>query len=190
MPGKRILRILNAIIFSSIQEIFLILSFGLAFDIIYLIGDTRQLYPLLEGLITGAVFFALLSTLFGRDTNKRIIVFAVASAVLLLISFMISYLFHLGFGYGIQNDLLFVLGIGVSSVILPVQQYTYRIFLIENKATKGLTSGTSSIAMIIGIVVFSVIYERAGQIMLPRMVEELGAIAIVLTIFEALFLPT
>ncbi|MEM0141654.1 MAG: hypothetical protein QXN66_06455 [Thermoplasmatales archaeon] len=188
MQVNRALSILNAIIFSSVQEIFVILSFGFAFGIIYLIGDTRQLYPLLEGLIAGTVFFSLLYVLSRKDSYKRVLLFSCISLTLVLISFAISYLFHRGYGYDFEDDLLFIQGVMISSILLPVQQYTHFLFHIDKISAKGLTAGTSSLLMIVGVIIFSFIYEKEGQIMLPRMVDEIAAVAVAIALAEFVLL--
>ncbi|MEM4091110.1 MAG: hypothetical protein QXQ46_10315, partial [Thermoplasmatales archaeon] len=67
-------------------------------------------------------------------------------------------------------------------------QYTHFLFHIDKISAKGLTAGTSSLLMIVGVIIFSFIYEKEGQIMLPRMVDEIAAVAVAIALAEFVLL--
>lgn len=183
--GRTVGRISNAIVFSAVQESFIALALAYFLSLIYLIGDTRQLTPLLLGVIVGTVIFATLSTLLGKFSRGKFAAEGILVAALLSISAYLSAdLLILKSGY--QNSDLFLALIGslIISPILLVQHYSQEVFKIGKRVTKVIVSSSSSVIMILIVLIFSIIYEEAGQTMLSAKVEITGIIALLLTLLE------
>ncbi|MGC8645248.1 MAG: hypothetical protein ACP5UO_03140 [Thermoplasmata archaeon] len=186
MEGNRVVNLLNATFFSTLQELFVTLSLGFAFSVIYLIGDARQLYPLLEGIITGILFFSIVASISGKG---RVVSFTAVSAALVVGAFFISQLLHSTLGFIFPDELLFAEGALITSIVLPLQRYTHSVFHLEKTAGRSVVAGVSDILLILGIVIFSLFYEKGGQVMLPRMVEVVALITLAVTLLEFLLPP-
>ena len=183
--GRKVAKLSNAVIFSSIQESFIALAMGYLLSVIYLIGDTRQLTPLLVGIIAGTVVFTVISTVSGRFERRKFFVEILVVAVLLSVSGYIVadfLVFHTGYQY---SDLfLAIIGAMIISPVILLQHYSQLLFGVNRISSKAIVSSISSVLMIVIIVVFAYVYEKAGQTMLSEKVELIGAVNIALVIIE------
>jgi len=184
-PGKKVARLVDAIFFSSVQESFIALALGYLLSVIYLIGDTRQLTPLLAGIIAGTIIFTIVSTLAGEFGRRKFAGETLVIVILLSISaYIIADLLVFHTGYQYSDLFLAVIGAMIISPVMLVQQYSQLIFRVNRIASKATVSSISSVLMIVIIVLFAFVYEKGGQTMLSEKVEVIGTISIVLTLIE------
>lgn len=183
--GKRAARLVDAVAFSTIQESFIALALAYFLSLIYLIGDTRQLTPLLLGVIVGAIIFILASTFLGDFRKGKFVAEVIVVVILLSISgYLVAGLIFIHTGYQYSDLILAVIGAMIISPVVLIQHYSQEIFSIKRIISKAAVSSISSVLMILIILVFSVIYEEGGQTMLSEKVEVVGIIALLLTLLE------
>ncbi len=182
---SKVKRAINAILFSSIQESFIALTLAYFFNVIYLIGDTRQLIPLLLGLVIGTIIFSSLS-IFSKNYQRKNYMFeAITVVTLLLISIlMVTNLLIFNAWYQYSNLILALIGGMIISPILLVQNYSREIFEIDGRSYKAIVFSISSLLMLVIILIFSELYELGGQMGLSMKIEVFGGITILLTLLE------
>ncbi len=182
---SKLKRAINAILFSSIQESFIALTLAYFLNVIYLIGDTRQLIPLLLGLVIGTVIFSSVSIFSSNNQRKNFILKAIIVVILLLIViFMVANLLIFNTWYQYSNLILALIGGMIISPILLVQNYSREIFEIDGRSFKAIVFSISSLLMLIIILIFSELYELGGQMGLSIKIEVYGGITILLTLLE------
>lgn len=179
---NNIVKIVSVSIFASVQESFIVLFLGYLFNVIYLIGDTRQLIPLLSGLIIGTFTFTIIATIQKKFTSKAIgfevavIVFSVIMAWYVMSELLV---FNSDFQY--SNLILTVEGILIASPIIFIQHYAQSIFHIIRPTIKAIEASLSSAMMVLIVIIFAFLYERGGQELLPMRIELMGLFSIILT---------
>jgi len=157
----------------SLQSSFYILFFAYIFGSIYLIGDSRELYPLLEGVIIGLVLFISAIIIIGNGTLGRIFSLIISGVLIIIAWYLSAYPY-----FNSPNFTLLVIGMSIMSPFLVISQYFLGYFSIRRRSLKAITLSLSSLIIIAIIIVFAELYERQGQILLPLRIEVLGALSI------------
>lgn len=135
-----------------------LLTYGYASQMIFTVGDVRQLEPLFLGVIVGVLFFSLLSYVLRAD--RRYLGAGVIVSVILLVS---AYAIIVVNNWVLGGTLLLVISIMMTSVYLPVSTF---VNLDRNEFSFGarMVFGIlQSVFSILFILVYAVYYELTGQ---------------------------
>ena len=136
-----------------------ILAFGYAINLIYDIGDTRQLNSLLPGLLAGSLAFSIAAYVLKATKTG------------LLLSSVISLLLLIGAGYMmVATDLvlnstdLLIIGLLMTSPTFPIGlllRYGNLQYLLPLRLSQAIIQG---IAVVLFVLIFSIYYESTGQV--------------------------
>ncbi|MGC8663598.1 MAG: hypothetical protein ACP5SF_03765 [Thermoplasmata archaeon] len=163
------------ILVSSIFSVFVTLSMAYLFNIIYLIGDSRQLGPLFIGILIGTFFYSI----FGSFLNKFAFVYCfIISFISLVLVFYILYSTNMIIG----NEYLFIISFLITSPIMPVTQFFERKIKIKNRI---IISAIASIIFVILILIFAILYEISGQTILPLGISVFGYLSLIIFVIMA-----
>jgi hypothetical protein len=137
----------------------LLLSYAYASQLIYTIGDVRQLGPLFLGVVVGAVLYSLVAFLL-KPTYGLLLTATAVSSVLLTA----AYLMMVRYSFVLDGTIILVVTLMLTSIYLPVG-----IFLDLGRPAH-LTGGrailgvSQSLLSILFILLFSIYYEETGQL--------------------------
>ncbi len=163
----------------SIYAGFTILAIAYAFNIIYLIGDPRQLVPLLEGLIPGAFIFSIAG--YYLRGNSTLFSFSIALLGVIL-AFLIIYGLHMVLDYAFLGMVSFL----VTSPLALISRYLSGRFL--TRRGRGISMPiVVSILFLLEVVAVAVLYEKSGQ---TNLAVQLSVLAYVSIALAALILIT
>lgn len=190
--GSSTLKILKAIpktaLVGSLFSTGLILTYGYASQLIYTIGDTRQLDPLLLGIIIGAFLYSLIGYVI-KSALYTLVAGLSISAILLAI----AYGFMLINSFAIGSTGLLLVGLMLTSIFLPVS-VSMRIgtarYSIVSKIVFGIIQASLSILF---IVLYAFYYEITRQVNLflgPLIFLLLSAIAFSILSFKRHDMPS
>ena len=171
---NNILKFLYLVIESTIFSLFLVLTISYFLNIIYSIGDPRQLDSLFEGIVAGSFIYSILGSFFEK---KSIGIGLIITGISITISAYLLYSQSLI----ITNEELFLISFLVTSPILPITLFFENKFSVK-KSLKVLFSIISSALFILFILIFAILYEKSGQTILPLGISFFAYISIFISI--------
>lgn len=116
MPAKRpVLGLVSLALPGSLLSVGVLLSFGYASQLVYTIGDTRQLEPLFLGIVAGSVIFSLVGYL-TKPTLTVLSLETLDASLLLAASYAVMVMNSLVLGGGP----VLVISFAMTSVLSPV----------------------------------------------------------------------
>ncbi|PYB67530.1 hypothetical protein DMB44_08925 [Thermoplasma sp. Kam2015] len=160
------------IIAFSIYAGFTILAIAYAFNIIYLIGDPRQLVPLLEGLIPGAFIFSIA----GYYLMNKSTLFSFSIALFgVILAFLIIYDLHMVLDYAFLGMVSFL----VTSPLALISRYLSGRSLTRRGRGISMPIIVSTL-FLLEVVAVAVLYEKSGQTNLAVQLSVLAYVSIAL----------
>jgi hypothetical protein len=137
----------------------LLLSFGYSSQLVYTIGDVRQLDPLLLGIIAGSIVFSLVGYL-SRPTWLVISVETLVSLLLL----GGSYALMVANSLILDGTLILVISLLMTSVCAPVGtilRLRRGSYSIPSRALFGIIQ---AVLLVLFVLFYSIYYETVGQV--------------------------
>jgi hypothetical protein len=137
----------------------LLLSFGYSSQLVYTIGDVRQLDPLLLGIIAGSIFFSLVGYL-SRPTWLVISVETLVSLLLL----GASYALMVANSLILDGTFILVISLLMTSVCAPVGtilRFRRVSYSIPSRVVFGITQ---AVLLVLFVLFYSIYYETGGQV--------------------------
>lgn len=156
---KFVLGLLGIAIPGSFFSTALLLSFGYSSQLVYTIGDIRQLDPLLLGIIVGSVFFSLVGYL-SRPTWLILSVETLVSLLLLGAAYALMAVNSLI----LDETLILVISLLMTSVCAPVGtilRLRRGSYSIPSRAAFGIIQAT---LLVLFVLFYSIYYETSGQV--------------------------
>ncbi|MEM0185386.1 MAG: alkaline phosphatase family protein [Thermoplasmata archaeon] len=157
----------------SIVSTFLILTIAYSINLIYLIGDERQEFPLFLGIILGSILFSY----GGMIAKRKFIPYGIVISLLLIMAALLIILYN---SFVINNTELFLISFMIISPLLPIVQ----LFNSNNMTIKSriLFSTITFLIFMLFIFTFSIAYTLSSQTILPIGVSIFGYVSIILSI--------
>jgi len=159
---------------STVFSVFSVLTISYFMNIIYLIGDPRQLDSLFEGIVAGSFIYSILGSFFGK---KSIWIGLIITGISITISAYLLYSQSLI----ITNEDLFLISFLVTSPILPITIFYENKFSVK-KSLKVLFSIILDALFILFILIFAILYEKSGQTILPLGISFFAYISIFISV--------
>jgi hypothetical protein len=151
--------LLGQSILGSIFSTGLLLSFGYSSQLVYTVGDTRQLEPLLFGIIAGSILFSLVGHLV-KPTWRSLSVETIVSLLLLAG----AYALIVANSLVLDGTLILVISFLMTSVCAPVGtalRLPRGTYSIPSRAVFGVTH---AVLVILFVLAYSIYYEEGGQV--------------------------
>ncbi|MEM0135240.1 MAG: hypothetical protein QXU18_08465 [Thermoplasmatales archaeon] len=139
----------------------IVLTFGYATQLIYTVGDTRQLTPIFAGLIIGTIIFSLVGTLI-KFTRKNLLSLTLLSGIFLIAAFAIIYVNSLV----ISNSNLFLIAFLIGSPAMAVSQLVGSLVQPISTLRRAIFGSVQAVLIITFIFVYALEYELRGQVAL------------------------
>lgn len=136
-----------------------LLSYGYASQLLYTIGDTRQLDPLFLGVVIGSVLFSLVGFL-ARST-WRVLLYEIIVASFLLAA---SYFAMLIDSPVLDGTLIFVISLSMTSVSAPITRLLRRSRNGYSSPARALFGATQAGVTILSIFLFALYYGQAARL--------------------------
>jgi hypothetical protein len=156
---KFVVGLLGTAIPGSFFSTALLLSFGYSSQLVYTIGDTRQLDPLLLGIIAGSIFFSLVGYM-SRPTWLTISVETLVSLLLL----GVAYALMVANSLILDGTLILVISLLMTSVCAPVGtmlRVRRGSYSVPSRAVFGVTQ---AVLLVLFVLFYSIYYETGGQV--------------------------
>lgn len=134
-------------------------SYGYASQLVYTIGDTRQLVPLFLGIILGSTLFSLVGYLV-RSTYQVLAAETAAASLLLVVSYGVM----AASAFVLDGTLVFLVSLAMTSALAPIGtilRLNRRVHSVAARATFGVAQAALTILLVFA---FAFYYETHGQI--------------------------
>lgn len=171
---------------TTVFGVFLTIASGSLISYIPVIGDPRQLVPLLTGLIAGVLIF----TIGGSVGNMKVKRLTEIGSGMSLVLIAAVYFILRADDFTVPMSELPVLSALLCSPFLPAVSFTYDSLLFKRSMKfRVLFAVISSVFSLVIIILVALLYELSGQAVMPIELILLGSVSIVLLVLLLLFFP-
>ncbi|MGC8497046.1 MAG: hypothetical protein ACP5NL_03505 [Thermoplasmata archaeon] len=152
------------ILFGSLLSVFLVLTAAYITNLVYMIGDYPEIIPLLIGIIAGAIVFSIAGAFLRERKYMNILYTAIFSVVIIVISDLILNVYS----FTNPDSVILISGFLINSPYAFAVEISNYLSKTEKLKNKLIASIVMAVLAIIIIVIFAIIYEKAGQTILPQ----------------------